>query len=358
MVRNIIKYRRWIIILSVLVTVGLSSSLFKLEIDPNLKNYFPKNMTSMVNTDSVEAIFGSQDMVMIIFKTDDVLKRSTLQRVKAVEKELRQHEGVRRTTSLFGSNRIYGKDGIMYVEPTVAEIPENEQEREQLRTVVRENDLVYKIVVSDDFRSTALVLSLDKEVNEEQLFADIHTVLETHPGDEEIYFGGLPYLRQAIDQDVKRDGLILIPIALLLMLVFLYLVFREWRGVWMPLMVVVMSGLVALSLIPMLGWKFYVITILVPIMLIAIANDYGIHMIARYQELNARGNGSTMKELARKIIRSLGKPILFTGLTTIAGISALLAHSMIPARQMALVVSVGILLAIFFSLVLLPALLS
>lgn len=358
MVRNIIKYRRWIIILSVLITVGLSSSLFKLEIDPNLKNYFPKNMTSMVNTDSIEAIFGNQDMLMIIFRTDDVLKRSTLLRVRAVENELRQHEGVRRTTSLFGSNRIYGKDGIMYVEPTVAEIPENEQEREQLRTVIRENDLVYKIVVSDDFRSTALVLSLDKEVNEEQLFADIHTVLETHPGNEEIYFGGLPYLRQAIDQDVKRDGLILIPIALLLMLVFLYLVFREWRGVWMPLLVVVMSGLVALSLIPMLGWKFYVITILVPIMLIAIANDYGIHMIARYQELNARGNGSTMKELARKIIRSLGKPILFTGLTTIAGISALLAHSMIPARQMALVVSVGILLAIFFSLVLLPALLS
>ena len=358
MVRNIIKYRRWIIILSVLVTAGLSSSLFKLEVDPNLKHYFPENMTSMVNTDTIEAIFGNQDMLMIIFKTDDVLKRSTLERVRKVEKVLRKHAGVRRTTSVFGSNRIYGEDGIMYVEPTVAEIPENELEREQLRTVIRENDLVYKIVVSDDFRSTALVLSLDKEVNEEKLFSDIRTILEDYPGQEEVYFGGLPYLRQAIDQDVKRDGLILIPIALVLMLVFLFLVFREWRGVWMPFLVVVMSGLVALALIPILGWKFYVITLLVPIMLIAIANDYGIHMIARYQELNARGNGSTMKELAREIIRSLGKPILFTGLTTIAGISALLAHSMIPARQMALVVSVGILLAIFFSLVLLPALLS
>ena len=358
MVRNIIKYRRWIIVLSVLVTVGLSSTLFKLEVDPNLKNYFPKNMTSMVNTDSIEAIFGNQDMLMIIFKTDDVLKKSTLERVKIVEKELRKHEGVRKITSLFGSNRIYGEQGIMYVEPTVAKIPENEQEREELRNVIRENDLVYKIVVSDDFRSTALVLSLDKDVDEEKLFADIAVILENHPGQEGIYFGGLPYLREAIDQDVKRDGLILIPIALVLMLVFLFLVFREWRGVWMPFLVVVMSGLVALALIPILGWKFTVITLLVPIMLIAIANDYGIHMIARYQELNARGNGSTMKELARKIIRSLGKPVLFTGLTTIAGFSALLAHSMIPARQMALVVSVGILLSIFFSLVLLPALLS
>ncbi len=358
MVRNIIKYRSWIIILSVMVTVGLASTLFRLEVDPNLKNYFPKNMTSMVNTDSIEAIFGNQDMLMIIFSTDDVLKRSTLERVRSVENTLRDHKGVRRTSSLFGVNRIYGMDGIMYVEPTVEKLPDNEEDREQLRKTIRENDLVYKIVVSDDFTSTALILSLDKDVNEETLFADIRTILDDHPGDEQVYFGGLPYLRQAIDQDVKRDGMILIPIALVLMLIFLYLVFREWRGVWMPFLVVVMSGLAALALIPILGWKFYVITLLVPIMLIAIANDYGIHMIARYQELNARGNGSSMKEMAREILRSLGKPVLYTGLTTIAGISALLAHSMIPARQMALVVSVGILLAIFFSLVLLPALLS
>jgi preprotein translocase subunit SecF/outer membrane lipoprotein-sorting protein len=81
-------------------------------------------------------------------------------------------------------------------------------------------------------------------------------------------------------------------------------------------------------------------------------------MIARYQELNAGGNGSSMKELARKVTRSLGKPILFTGLTTIAGLTALLSQSMIPAKQMALVAGIGVLFAIFFSLVLLPAILS
>ena len=56
-----------------------------------------------------------------------------------------------------------------------------------------------------------------------------------HPGTEKVHFGGLPYLRQAIDKDIKRDGLILIPIALILMLIFLFLVFREWRGVWLAI---------------------------------------------------------------------------------------------------------------------------
>jgi len=111
-------------------------------------------------------------------------------------------------------------------------------------------------------------------------------------------------------------------------------------------------------MIPILGWKFYMISLLVPILLVAVANDYGIHMISKYQELSADGYEGDMKSMSSKIIRSLWKPILLTGITTIAGISALWAHSMIPARQMALIASIGIFFAILYSLVLLPALLS
>jgi len=356
--KKLIKYRWWIIGLSLFITLGFSTLLLKLEIDPDLKNYFPKTMTSMVNTDRIEEIFGNQDLVMIIFETEDILAEETLDRLKKVEKEISRIEGVRKTSSLFGSNHIHGEEGVMYVEPTILRIPRNESMREEVREIIKSNDLVYKVMVSDDFRATALVSTLEKEADEEAVFTSIHQILEEHPGEEKIHFGGLPYLRQAIDSDIKRDGLILIPIALLLMLIFLYLVFREWRGVWLPFLVVVLSALLGISLIPVLGWKFSLITLLVPILLIAVANDYGIHMIARYQELNASGNGSSMKSLSAGIARSLWKPIMLTGLTTIAGISALWAHTMIPARQMALVASIGILFAIFFSLVLLPALLS
>ncbi len=358
MEQKIIKYRWWIIGFSVAVTLGFSTLLTSLEIDPDLKNYFPKTMTSVVNTDRIEEVFGNQDLVMIIFETDDILNEQTLKRVKNVEKELKRIDGVRRTTSLFGSNRIYGEKGVMYVEPTVLRIPRNEQQKKELREIIINNDLVYNVVVSDDFKATAVVLTLEKEANEVAVFEQIHSILAELPGTEKIHFGGLPYLKQAIDRDIQRDGLILIPLALILMLIFLYLVFREWRGVWLPFLVVVMSALLALSIIPILGWKFSLITLLVPIILIAIANDYGIHLIAKYQELNAAGNGATMKEMAGKITKSLWKPVLLTGLTTIAGISSLWAHTMIPARQMALVASIGILLAIFFSLLLLPAILS
>jgi predicted RND superfamily exporter protein/outer membrane lipoprotein-sorting protein len=356
--KKLIKYRWWIISASILLTVGLSMSLLKLEIDPDLKNYFPKSMISMVNTDKIEEIFGNQDIIMMIFKSDDILDGSTLNRLKSVKKAIDRMDGIKRTSSLFGSNYIHGEEGILYVEPTVLRIPENDAQREELRETIKNNELVYKVMVSDDFKATALVMTLTKDADEDAVFQGIHHILQEYPGNEEILFGGLPYLRQAIDHDIKRDGMILIPIALLMMLIFLYLVFREWRGVWLPFLVVVMSALIGLSMIPILGWKFYIITILVPIILIAVANDYGIHMISRYQELNASGDHESMPQKAVHITRDLWKPVLITGLTTIAGISALWAHTMIPARQMALVASIGVLMAIIFSLVLLPALLS
>ncbi|MFO7933372.1 MAG: MMPL family transporter [Bacteroidales bacterium] len=358
MEKKIIKFRWWIIVLSVIVTLGLSLSLTGLEIDPDLRNYFPKTMTSMINTDQIEEVFGNQDLVMVVFETDDVLDEETLRRVKEVERDIGRFDGVRKTLSLFGSNRIYGEQGIMYVEPVIERIPRTNREREELRDLIRDNDLVREVVVSKDFSATAVVITLAKGVDEEVFFSQVESILSEHPGDETIHFGGLPYIREAINKDIVRDGLVLIPLALVIMLIFLYVVFREWRGVWLPFLVVVMSALLGVSLIPLFGWKFTLITLLVPILLIAVANDYGIHMIAKYQELNASGNGHTMKQISGMITKSLWRPILLTGLTTIAGISALLAHTLIPARQMAVIAGIGIALAIFFSLVLLPALLS
>jgi uncharacterized protein len=357
-VKRIIKYRWLIIVFSLGITAALSLSLHNITIDPDLKNYFPANMESMVATNAIEERFGNQDIIMIIFETDDIINRESLQRIKAVERQLKRTKGIRKTTSLFGSNNIYGQDGMMFVEPAVKSFPATSREAQDLKNYLRENELVMNIVVADDFRSSAIVVTLSDDAVEDSVFIAINTILEEIPGKEKVHFGGLPYLRQAMNKDIRRDALILVPAALLLMLVFLLLVFREPKGVILPFMVVLLSSILALSLIPLIGWKFYLITVLVPIMLIAIANDYGIHMIAKYQEINAGENDLSMKEIAITIAKKLWRPIVITGLTTVAGIAALLAHTLIPAREMAIVAGIGILSALFYSVVLLPAVLS
>lgn len=356
--QNIVKYRWLIIAASIAVTLGVSFFLKDLAIEADLKSYFPEKMESMVATERIESTFGNQDIIMLLFEKDDIINPASLMRIRQVDRYLQRVKGIRKTTSVFSANYIYGQDGAMIVEPAIQRIPEDAQGLSALKTRLMENDLVKNIVVADDLRSSAILISLADNADEDTVFAGIHQVLNEFPGDETVHFGGLPYLRQEMNKDIKRDALILVPIAMLLMTIFLFAVFREWRGVLLPFMVVLLSAVLALALIPMIGWKFYFISLLVPIMLIAIANDYGIHMIAKYQEINASGNGMTMKEISTMIARKLWKPIMITGITTIAGIAALLAHTMIPARQMAVIAGIGIIAALLYSIFLLPAVLS
>jgi predicted RND superfamily exporter protein len=93
----------------------------------------------------------------------------------------------------------------------------------------------------------------------------------------------------------------------------------------------------------------------VPVILIAVANNYGIYLVARFQELSFRNPDASRKELVKILIKSLNMPILFSGLTTIAGILGLLAHSIIPAKQVGVLAAAGVSLALLMSLLLIPS---
>lgn len=119
-----------------------------------------------------------------------------------------------------------------------------------------------------------------------------------------------------------------------------------------------MSIIFSMGLIPLLGWKIQMITVLLPVMLIAIANDYGIHLIAKYQEYNVAGNTLTNKDLGRKIFTSLSRPVVLTGLTTTAGMLCLLGHIFVPARELSILAALGIMYALAASLLFIPAVIS
>jgi hydrophobe/amphiphile efflux-3 (HAE3) family protein len=354
----IIKYRIAIITLSLLLSVTGLALIPGIKTDPDIRNYVPRDMVSRLNTDSIEAQFGTQDMLLILLKDSLIITAENLTRLKSIEEALSGIAGIESTISPFTTKSVRSTEGSMIVEPAVAIIPSTDAERRSLAVRLRDNPMVNGIVVSDDLTMAALIVRTGNGTTEEAILESIDSVLTMHPGRAQIFRGGLPYIRKAIMTDVKRDGIILVPLAIVIMLIFLRLVFREMRGVILPFAMVVMSVAFATALLPLTGWKMSVITLLLPVMLIAVANDYGIHMIARYQEIVAGENITDMKLISVKLIRALRKPILFTGLTTVAGLLGLLMHSIKPARQFGVLTSAGIAIAVILTLVMLPAWLS
>ncbi|UCE20908.1 MAG: RND family transporter [Candidatus Aminicenantes bacterium] len=356
---DIIVKWRWVIIpIFILVAAFFATRIPKAEIEPDLKAMLPSDLPSRLNTEEIDELFGGTEMLMLIIKADDVLEPETLQRTEAISKQMKRIKGVDKVLSLFELKDIRGEEGALIVKPAVKRIPRTEEQKEELKKEIMDNDLVYGSVVSKDFTLTAVIALLKTDVEDNFIVGEVKKLIEENPGDEEVVIGGLPNTRDVAARSIQGDLRKLIPLALLIMLVFLFICFRQLRGVLLPFAVVVMSILVSIGIIPLIGWRIHIITIIVPVFLIAVSNDYGIHLIAKYQELNVEGNPYTSQELAKSIFQILSKPVLLAGLTTIAGMLCLLGHVIIPGRQLGILASFGIVFALAASLLFIPAVVS
>lgn len=358
MTNFIFRNRKYIIIVSILLSLAGAILIPAARTDPDIRNYIPATMQSRVNTDLIEEYFGVQDIVMVIFTDSNIVSAANLERITGITDALAGATGVKDVMSISNAMSIRGEEGYMLVEPALSSIPGNSDEEQALKEDLKGNPLVMGMVMSKDFTASSVVVYLDRNTPENKTIAAIDSILAAYPGKARVLSGGLPYIRESILKDVRSDVLWLVPTALIIMLSILWFSFRAIRGIVLPFSVVVLSLALAMGLYPLFGWQLSILSLLVPVMLIAVANNYGIHLVARYQEYNHRDPSLTVEQIIEKVLGSLRKPVLFTGLTTIAGILGLLTHSVIPARQVGVLTAIGVAYALTLSLFFIPSWMS
>jgi predicted RND superfamily exporter protein len=356
--KGLLAYR-WYIIAATILCLGLCViPLLNVRINSDLESYMPDSMESKRNNKLVNDVFGNNEPLIIIIESDDVLNTSTLKRIDDLSNSFIENASFKQVLSLFQSKNIRSESGMMVVDPVVQSIPETDFEREALRADIKKNDLVYGLVVSENFRYALIMLSTNKTGNDAELMQIVKETIASVPGDEKVYITGQAYLRDEANNKIGRDLVMLLPVGLLMMLLFLWLSFREYKAVLLPFSVVVLSIFISMAMIPLFGWELSLIGILIPIMMIAIANNYGVHFLAKYQELNAKYPKKKMTTIVEESFQYLKKPVILCGITTVVGTLGLVAHLLLPARQMGVVSAIGICFALLLSLTFIPAVLS
>lgn len=354
----VLRNRKLIIILTAILAAAAVIPLFSLRINPDLESYLPDNIESRINNQKIGDLFGTKEPIVVILSTEDVLAPETLERVDNLTNGFRDLGTLSPIQSLSTAKNIRGEDGMMLVDPVIDYYPQTEEEREELRNRIKGNDLAYKLLVSEDFKNTMILLNSDLSVKDAELMNQIDSIITLYPGNEEVLINGQPYLRDEANAKISKDIMILLPLGLLIMLIFFWFSFREFKGMILPFGVVLITIAISMSLIPLLGWELSIIGVLIPIMMIAIANNYGVHFVARYQELNATDPKSSMADIVEESLSYLKRPVIICGLTTIVGILGLTVHILLPASQMGVVSAIGIGIALLLSLTFIPAVLS
>ncbi len=354
----VVRYRWVFVIAFLLITVFFAVRLPKLEVDPEIKSMLPKDLPARVNLAKIEEIFGGTEMIIVVISADDILEPQVLKRIKKISKQIRRVKAFDRVVSLFTLKQIKGEAGQMIVDPAVRRIPTSQRRREKLRAELKDNDMVYGSVVSRDFKHAAVIGFLSFNATDEQALSQVNRVIADNPGPGEITIGGMPFIRKTVAEDMRADMRKLLPGGVLVMPLFLLVCFRQFRGVLLPGAVTLMAIIFAMGFLQIIGWKVHIVTILLPVFLIAVANNYGIHVVARYQEHNRPGSDLTSFELAKTGVRELFLPIVATGITTGAGVLSLMTHIVIPARQVGVLGAVGVVFALLGSLLFIPAMLA
>ena len=352
----IVKYKWWIISVSAALAVALGLLIPTVETDPEIRNFVPRSMSSRVSTDSIEKDFGVQDMILVLLTDSSVLTPENLGSIKEIDRDFSRMQGISTVNSVFTARKIEGRDGMMIVDPLIRRIPDTPARTEKLRKDILANQFALGISVSEDMTAAAVTGTINPDVPEYVTLNRVDSIIAAQESGKKILTGGLPYIRRHIVEDVNHDAIFLIPIALVIMLLVLKLSLGDWKRVFMPFSVVVLTLIITMGLIPLMGWKFSLLSLLVPIILISVSNNYGIYLVTRYKELKRSEMPPGRREMVRQLTGSLRMPILFSGLTTIAGLLGLLAHSIIPARQVGILAASGVAVALALSLLLIPSL--
>lgn len=356
--RFVVRAPWMVILLFVAITIGVGLNLRNVVIDPEVKSQLPPDIPSLLNARAIEERFGGSEMVLVVLEADDVTEPEVLEQLRGIHDDLAALDAVQKVLSVYSIPNIARVDGAFHVSVGLDELPTDDAEQAALRDALAANDMVYGNVIARDFTAASAIALLASDSTDSETIAAVQQVVAAHPGPARTSLGGMPSVRVNVSSDIRSDMTRFVPVGLFIVLGFLYVCFRQLRGVLLPFSVVVMSVIVAMGLIPVFGWKVQMVTVVLPVILLAVANDYGIHLMAKLQEENTPGSTHTARDLAVLVVEDLGTPVLAAGITTIAGLLCLTTHIIVPAAQLGILAAIGVAFALVCSLTFIPAVLA
>ncbi|WP_430461034.1 outer membrane lipoprotein-sorting protein [Thalassolituus sp. LLYu03] len=357
--------RPWLVIISgLLLMFACASGLKLLHKDTRADAFLEQDNPALVYKNRVQEVFGLSDPLIVAVydpSAEGIYRLPTLTLVKQLTDELNQLPTVNAalTLSLASENNIVGSADGLDVAPFYDLL--NSGTPADVRRAIEQFPLYHGMLVSDDGQMTIIALEMYHDDQAEQTYNAVAGIVNNTalPAGVTLYVAGegavLGFLGQYIDHDASR----LNPLAGLIITVMLIIAFRRLAPALLGNLIIAASVLMTLGIMSYAGVPFFVITNAMPVILIGMAVADSIHIFSHYYELQASHPQWTLRQCAEESVRVMARPVTLTSLTTVAGFLGLYASSyMPPFEYFGLFTSLGVVVAWYYSLFVLPAFLT
>jgi len=249
------RRRRLLTIISVAVLTvifGLISA--RLQVNNDYDTWLPENDPVTILYKKVNTLFSASGVALVVLDLGDVFTPESLDRITKVTGTLEGVEGVFNVLSL--SNVLdFRKEGDSLEVTRLGERAGTGPESlARFRRYVLDRELYAGSLVSEDGRMAAILVNILDETDEVVVAEKIKNILEREGDTKKIYLGGDPVYTVYINQFMNQDLTLVAPFAILMILLVLFLSFRTFWGVFLPVLIVVIVSVWISGIMVLCGW--------------------------------------------------------------------------------------------------------
>ena len=374
----------------------------QIKMDTSTEGFMHPEDPVLIEYNKFRAQFGRDERVVLALKSDDIFSLKFLTTLKEIHEEIEEKVPyLDDVTSLYNVRNTRGDGDKLITDDLLEPFPTTQEDVARIKKQAMASHFYKDLLISADGKMTTIVIetdayshegdtstgSVDDEFAEgfgddstdsstdsqlvepaqarafltdaenHELLEAIHTIVKKYEADDlKIYVAGSPAVNNALKAQMQADMQKFMRITFLIIIVFLFIMFRRASAVFYPLLVIILSLLATVGTMAWAGTAFKLPTQIVPSLLLAVSIGATVHILSIFfDRFNTTGD---KKEAIKYTLGHSGLAIAMTSVTTAIGVGSFSGSEVAPIADLGTFASFGVMVSLFLTLTLLPALLS
>ena len=206
-----------------------------------------------------------------------------------------------------------------------------------------------------------------KEYNQYKIFynkknhrniVEIREVINKYSEGTKIHLGGIPMIADDMMSFIKSDITVFGIGVFLFIILTLWLIFKNFKWVIIPLTCCFFSVAIMIGLLGLLGWKVTVISSNFIALMLILNMAMNIHVTVRYLQIREENTNVANDKNIFTACKKMYSPILYTALTTICAFLSLIFSGIRPIIDFGWMMTFGLIVSFITTFTLLPVLIK
>ncbi|MDF1877257.1 MMPL family transporter [Sulfurimonas sp. SAG-AH-194-L11] len=382
---TITKHPKKIILLMLLVSILIISNLRFITIDTSTEGFLKVNDPALIRYEAFKEQFGQDEKIMVIVEAKDIFSMATLSKLQKLHNALEENvPHLNDITSIINARNTRGEGDRLIVEDLFANFPTTQSALEAIKKTALNNAMYKNLLYNDAHTFTTIILEpsayesvegaddLDgfgessasdndaeflSDPSKSEMVRAADKIAATFNSDDfNVFVAGSLAVNDYNKQSVQKDMQKFVKLVLLMMMIFLFVVFRRISAIFLPIFIVLISLLTTIGFMAIVGTPITIPTQILPSFLLAVGIGAVVHLLSMFFK-----HFNEHEDKDKAISYSLGHSglaIIMTSLTTAAGLFSFSTAAIEPIAALGIFGALGVIVALINTIVLLPALLA